>query len=418
MAETLQRKDRLHELLDLARVYRGWTQTDLARALNRDRSRLYADIDNPKLDMIVALADVLEWPVDSVVEFLWAGLAPPADASRLPGTFEELDETALKSLMDGDYSTTLRLARQLHELAETPEQRAHAYRRECAAWDALGRYTKALFTIQQALRQPGLPTDLRHVLQVNLANAYYTLNDLQPAFGLSQALVNWFDQHPPTARRCRVTQAFAYYVRGSVYRQLMSAEPESVVRYAYHAREDLRTARGLHEVLASEFSRDDLAGVGHTCAGALIEVEAELGERAPDAAIEALLDGLNAITDVTNEPRGDWLESYGWWCVFGGSLAMRHLNGQRLQFVSDVFAEKLLEIGDQLNNWAFRERALTLRYQTNQILSQRSGLKLDLTIDDQDVRLIAGAMGRFPAFRGLGWEILRTSKVIRDAVRR
>jgi hypothetical protein len=30
------------------------------------------------------------------------------------------------------------------------------------------------------------------------------------------------------------------------------------------------------------------------------------------------------------------------------------------------------------------------------------------------VRMITGTMGRFPAFRGIGWKIFETAKIIKD----
>jgi hypothetical protein len=41
-----------------------------------------------------------------------------------------------------------------------------------------------------------------------------------------------------------------------------------------------------------------------------------------------------------------------------------------------------------------------------------TGLQLPCVIDNDDVRVITGAMGRFPCFRDTGWRILRTAQVI------
>lgn len=417
MSELEPRRRRLHELLDLSLVYRGWTQTELARALNCDRSRLYRDTDNPKLDLVVGLADVLEWPVDAVVEYLWTGIRPGTAPPQPGADFDALDAAAHEAFRAGDHARVLEIARRLAEMATTPEQRARASRREYGAWDSMGRYTKALHAIQNALRQSALPTDLRLTLQVNLANAHYTLGEFTPAFGIAHALVEWFGSRPPQSLRECATQAFAYYVRGHTAREQIADQPECAAEHADRARADLERSAELHEGLAERHKRTDFRAIANTCRGGALEARVALGDLPADAAISEVLGMLDAGAGNGEVPAGDWLESLGWCCVFGARIALRGLGGRELQRTMAIFTEKALEFANRLDNWALRERVFTMQYAANRTLSEMSGLKMDLMIDDDEMRLIAGTIGRFPGFRGLGLDILRNAKVVRNGIR-
>ena len=79
MDPTIERRECVEELVALAKIYRGWNRKQVARALRRDPSRLAPASGIPKLDWVVALATVLDWPVDEVATFL----APDDHRARL-----------------------------------------------------------------------------------------------------------------------------------------------------------------------------------------------------------------------------------------------------------------------------------------------------------------------------------------------
>jgi hypothetical protein len=62
------RKERIGRMMALAKVYRGWTGTQLATALGREPSRAVPLTGNPKLDLIERLADALEKFVVSICQ--------------------------------------------------------------------------------------------------------------------------------------------------------------------------------------------------------------------------------------------------------------------------------------------------------------------------------------------------------------
>ena len=64
-------RERLNQFVDLARVYRGWTRGELSKALGRDPSKIVPESGNPKLDLLVGLADALDWQIGDVAESVW-----------------------------------------------------------------------------------------------------------------------------------------------------------------------------------------------------------------------------------------------------------------------------------------------------------------------------------------------------------
>ena len=79
MNPSVARRDRLSRFVDLARVYRGWSRQELASNLGRDLSKVVPDSGNPKLDLVVALAEALDWSIGDVAQCVWdepMGLPP------------------------------------------------------------------------------------------------------------------------------------------------------------------------------------------------------------------------------------------------------------------------------------------------------------------------------------------------------
>ncbi len=412
MSAETERRDRLHQLLDLARVYKGWTRADLARALDRDPTKLYPDSGNPKLDFVVSLAGVLDWAVDAVIEHIWQ--ARPEEEAAPDEMFEQLDAQATAAHAVGDWRALVTVARRMHGVAHTAEQRARACNRECGAWDGLGRYTLALDAITRGLQHGPLPTERRLQLQTNLANTHYTLWNLDTAHALAHVVVEWYSPHPPISRIDRKNQAFALYVRGHTARRMMDREREAAGAHAQAARRDLEDSFRLYTRLADELGDTRLAGIANTNRAGVIEVDVELGAIPPAAGIQMLMDGLDAVIRPDAPLEGDWLESYGWWCVCGANIALRRLEGRDLQQSMAVFTNKALEIADKLDNWALRERVFTMQYALHETLMDATGLELDFTIDGEDMRLITGTMGRFPRFRDVGWNIIRSAKYVQE----
>ena len=414
------RRRRLEQILELAQAYQGCSRKELARILGRDRTKLVPASGVPKLDMVIDLSRVLEWPVGDVAGFLWPGSALPAQTPDVVGVdlddedFEALQIGSRDAQRLGDSTLAINLAQQARAIAETGERRALACNREAVGWDGLGHYHSALEAEQRGLRETSISPELRRILESNLANGYYTLWSLTEARCLSKDLIERYAEDPPETYRDRCTQAFSYYVRGNTLRRLISTDDDWAERYGEAALSDLQISAKLYSGLASEFD-DSFAGIGNTCRGGIIETEVAIGQRSPNDGLQRLAEGLEAVVDPEMCPPGDWLESFGWWCIFGCNIALRHVTDEReLQHHMAIFTNKADEIADRMNNWSLRERVFTMQYASHQRFLDWTGRMVSLTLDTDDVRALVGTMGRFTTFRETGWRLLQTARVVRD----
>ncbi|MDX2115044.1 MAG: hypothetical protein SFZ24_05405 [Planctomycetota bacterium] len=408
------RRQRLETLLNLARVARGWSRAQLARSLDRDPTKLVPESANPKMDYLVRLAEVLEWPVGEVIDAIWSG-GTTTQPGAPSASFEECNTQIADAVRAADYKKVVEISQHMYAVARSADERAHACIREAAGWDGMGRYPKVLEAARRGLQQGALSVRLRLVLQATLANAQYTLWDLTPALGTCEVLARWYESNPPAKRHDWKRVAYVYYVRGNTHRRLMALEPENHDAHAASAKADLTKAADLYASLARELADDGLNGVANTCKGGLIEVGVEMGERDPREAAREMLARLETCDPLGKGATGDWVESYGWWCIFGSNIALRHLRGRELQQSMSVFTSKALAIADRLDNWAMRERVFTIQFALHNLMVDATGLDLAFTIDDQERSLISATMGRFPTFRSTGWKILETARVVQGA---
>jgi hypothetical protein len=417
MDHVAERKMRLHALLDLARASRGWSRAKLGRALGRDPTKVYPDSGNPKADFLMCLAEVLEWPVGEVIETIWGeGPLPVTIGARERIStgidFRELYEQARLAHGAGEYQRVVDHARAMHEAADSEERRAFACAMEYSGWDGLGRYLQGVDAAKRGLRHAPISTTTRNILRADLANAWYSLWELTPALGTAEVLADWYESNPPERKVDEKRPAFVHYVRGNTRRRLMSVEPELREEHGRLALADLHRSADAYVRLSEELEDTSLGGIANTCRGAIMEVEVEMGFRDADDAIETLLSGVRSVGEDEELVVGDWLESYGWWSIFGSNLALRHLTGAEMQRSVREFTDGALRVAERLNNWAMRERVFTLQFALHRVLAETSGLELDYTIGEQDQSLITATMGRFPTFRAVGWQILETAKVV------
>lgn len=407
-----ERRARLENLLQLARVSRGISRAKLARSLGRDPTKILPDSGNPKIDYVVKLAEVLEWPVGDVVDAIWKGHSPsvnPAPASD--ESFESLNRLLLDAIGGGRFREAVGVSQRMFSVARTAEERAHACVREAAGWDGLGRYAKVEEAARKGLAQTGMSLRLRLVLQATLANAQYTLWDLVPALGTCEVLARWYEENPPERRREFKRVAYVHYVRGNTLRRLAATEPERADLHAEGAKRDLEFAASLYTELAEELGEPALEALANTCRGGLIELETQLGTRGPQEAVAEVLSAI-ASADLSSDAHGDWIESVGWWCVYGSNIALRHLDGRPLQQAVKELVTRGLEVAERADQWALRERLYSLQYQLHRSAEEATGLELQLSLDDRTRSNITGAMGRFPQFRETGWHMLETAQVI------
>ena len=397
------RRGRLARLIDLARAYRGWSRLEIARKLDRDPGKLLPDSGNPKLDLVVGLADALDWSIGDVAEDL--GVDPVDAPPDLD--FPSLDRLALERHRAGDWRGMAAIARQMLAVAQSPIERALACNRMAGGQDGLGLYTRSLPFLQNGLAEPGLPDGLRLMLSVNLANAHYALWHLVESRAASRDVLDFLADRSVTERRDRVCRAFARYVRGSSARRLAQIDPERAAIHAAAARPDLHESMAEYEDLADTFGDDRYAALANTCRGALIEIDALLGHLPGATAIDHLQVALDRVIDVAQHPPGDWLESWGWWCIHGCNVTLRHADGVHRDRSMAIFTNKAMEIADRLDNWSLRERAFSMEVHRRETCDEAPWV-----LDQEEVRQLVGTMGRFPAFRDRGYRILQNARLL------
>ncbi len=397
------RRERLAKFIDLAKVYRGWSRCEVSRALGRDAGKLLPESGNPKLDLVVGLAAALDWSVGDIVDGVWTA----DDDHEIEGDYATLDASARAAHGQGRFRQMLDIAIQMGQVAKTPSERALAANRMAGGYDGLGQYNKSVPCLQVALAERGIPAGLRLMLTVNLANAHYAVWNLTESRSAAREVLEMLEATTMTERRERVCHAFAHYVRGNSFRRLILVENDLARIHAQRAHDELSQALREYEDLADTFGDDRYAAIANTCRGGLLEVQAVLGELRPDEVLERLMVALDRVVDVAAHEPGDWLESWGWWCIFGCNVALRHFAEDEISMRMAIFTNKAMEIADRLENWSLRERAFQMDLERHERLDNEPWV-----LDDEEVRILAGTMGRFPNFRAAGWRILNQARFI------
>ncbi len=414
MSQTLQanRKGRLEQLFDLAQAYRGWNRRELAQKIGRDPTKLCPESGNPKFDLVLELSEVLDWSIEEVAHWIWNGDEPidiPMDTS-----FELLDEKAQDAHRNGEYERLVKIAEMQLQVATMPDERARAYNRLAGGWDGLGRFNRVLSAAQNGLREYPIDAGLRLLLQSTTANAHYTLWQLDEAHGMAKRVIDYFEKLPPENERENVASAHAWYVLGHTLRRMIDVDPEQAAQHASNAKAALEESAKQYEVLGKEV-HDSYSGIAHTCFGGILECDVYLGKVDAREAIARILDDFNDVVEPDAMDKGDWLESYGWWSIFGCNITLRHIADEKdIQRYMALFTNKADEIANCLNHWSMRERVFSMQFEGRKRLVGWTGQDIPVVIDQEDIRLITGTMGRFPQFRDMGWSILNCGNIVQD----
>lgn len=405
-----KRKLRLLQMVDVARVYRGCSKHEIASVLDRDPAKIIPDSGNPKLDLVVGLAGVLNWSVADVVDAIWNG-APGAVPCE--GTFDELNAASIEAHRAGDYERMLSLGQQMYGIAKTPRERALAAMRQCGAFESTGQYVQALRCIQTAVAEPELPEHGYRLLRANLAACHYALCNLVEARAIAIEVGSEFAAFAPMERADRSAEVIAFFVQGAACRRMFAIDRPIAIRQAAAARESLVRAMNAATRMSEDFGDPSYTGIANTCRGAILELDVEVGGCRADLALEQIVSALGQLTDVSAHPRGDMLESWGWWAIFGCNIAQRHLHGPGRERALAILSNKASEIAERQGNWSLREQVFTLEFiERCREGAAEPGERGSWVIDSEDLRNLIGTMGRFPHFRSTGWDILATAQVI------
>ncbi len=401
-------KDRLEELLSLAQAYRGWSRNQLAMRLGRDSHNLVPPSGVPRLDLVVELARVLDWPVDQLIADLYGTVDPPREEPL--GTWRELDTAAYEAYLAGDTRECLDLAEQAIRVAATPEERAWSLHRIANCWDRLGQFSRSIEATRRGLKEVPLPDDIEFNLRMLLANALYVLGEVQEARSVASVLLDDIGRRAPNADAFAQQRASALYVIGNCHRVLAGMPGDDREHHARAALVKLDAAATAARRVHRRFRDDNYGAMAETCEFASLEMRALLGEIEPCEAVSRAMDRLDRPVDNDH-----WLEAAGWMCVHAANIAFRHLKDTaRLQQTLAVLTNKADEIAERLGNWSLREQVWTIEHLRRRVAENATAE--DWLMDRDDLKVVAGVMARFPAFRETGWQILRTSRVVEDAM--
>lgn len=408
MNKSASRKARLEELIELAQAYRGWSRTDVARALRRDASKLIPESGVPKLDFVVHLADALDWPTDHVIE-TWSMTERVA---REGDDFEALNASAFEAYQCGRFRDMVELGRRCYAAATCAEDRMRACNREAGGWQGLGRYRESIECVRRGLREHGVTVEDRLLLHGNLANIHYELHEPIEARGMATDIIACLGGREPTSLRGRLACAIAHYVRGGVLRRMIDVPGVDRLAVARQAKEDLVRAEADYARLADATALAVYHEISLSCRGGALEAQAFLGEIDADSVLAEFVGELE-VTVVDSGLVGDALERRGWWCEYGCNVAMRHLaNPHEQHRALAILTNKMHEIASRLGNWALWERVVSIDFARH----AASGVDpREWTIDQEDVRVIAGTMGRFPHLFRTGWQILHNAVIVGNA---
>jgi len=400
-------KARMSELLAMAMAYRSWSQRELAAFLGRDVHNLIPPSGVPKVDIVFRLAKALDWPPAAVLEDI-CGERPSVKASdegaKEPADFRALNRAAYQAWLDGDFPRSVELALRMGAVASTQEERAEADRREAVAWNYLGRFQSSIEAANRGLARTGVPAILRAELRSNLAACYFALGQVHEGGGLCESLLrelDWLKLDP--VQRIGL-EADVLFVRAQCGLHRVDAEPDSAEWLARQARQDYAASAAKWETFAEVAGQPSFRGRAHMCEAGVVAADSVLGVLSAEAALERFDVELAKTIDVRTLPKGDPVEAIGWWALLGASVALRSsiASALRERYLA-VFTNKAYEVADISGNWQLRERAFVIDYLRSRCLEEES----TILFDSEDLRILAGAMGRFPAFRPMGWEMLR-----------
>ncbi len=409
MTVAQDRQRRLHRLVDVAVACHGGTQTALAKLLGRDPSRVYCDSDNPRLDYVVGLAEALGCSVETVVEYIWHGRGEfEPDGSQ--EDYSALTKQARQAYDAGAYREMVALAQRMLAAAQTPDEKARAYRFLAQAHRDGGSTSHATRACERGLEVDGVSRQERIALQLALARVHLDGRSPAVAASLAESALAAFEQNQPAEHAEQAFRAYAHYVRGDAFRRMLAYRPADARGLACLARADLRRSAGLFTKIATAFDDQRAAAIAHTCAGFALEIDVELEQRSPAEVVQTVCAEVARLDELASRPTGDWLESFGWWCDAGlGAGARRLLELPNMAGFSHLL-ERAVQIGVERSDWALLARTVVHRSALQDHLARTTGLRLELPLHRSCLSLLTRVADYVPAVRDRVWELLESSR--------
>lgn len=408
-------RERLEEMIELLQSYRGWSQKEVAEALERNVHALVPDSGNPKLDLVEKLSEVLDWPIEMIVADLRqadrdartvqaaAGTSPPKDA--------KVHTQRVWELVDGERWDEVIAATNPEAIdAFDGMTRAVLLGYRFAAYENTGRYLAAIDCCREGLELVPLASEMCSRLRLNLAAMLLLVGNLHESEAMARSLLADLESIPPESP-LNLQRGMGLLVRGLVLRSLGAGSTGVDDGVLNEARRLLNDAESCLASLPSSCGPERTRAPAITAATARHEVDVLLGTARVTSLVDETLAKLDASVDVAALD-SQTAEHLGWCCLIAARAVLQHRDDvPDSHQVLAILTNKIDEVAERLGHWALRERLFSIEH-LHRVLQSESDASPDAwNLDNDDVRTLVGTMSRFPRFRRTGWMIL-------DSVRR
>jgi tetratricopeptide (TPR) repeat protein len=406
MAQRRPRKEQLERLLLLARDYRGWSARELARALERDPHNVVPPGGVPRLDLVLRVAEVLDWPVDCVIDDLCKPPVKAGEALPSPEEYSRLTEAAYEAIRASRHAEGLEFIMRARMASSTPDERAYTFIHEYRSLELQGRYGEAIECARRGLRIARPTSRVGCWLRGYLASSHLIMGDAVESMGLATHLVDHLSRMS-LDETDRALLAMALSVRGQSHRALAVREDPISVVEAQQAVLDLEQAATLFRQQARRREvPTDVIGA-EIADAARLEARVLLGDVAPAVAVPQVLDKLEEVPPPGLGVGIEWPIALGWWCIHGCNIVLRAMHDlPDPQQTMAVLTNKADECAAISGNWALRERVWMIEHYRRRDLEGANARGERWVLDREELATLTGAMGRFPAIRELGWRVL------------
>lgn len=415
--EDLQRRQRLEKLLDLAAMYRGWSKRRLGEELSRDESKLVPASGNPKIDLLMSLSELLDWPVGDLVDTLWEGAAAKPSVAYEGRSFEDLDLECVRLHDAGRYRDMIGVAQHMHTIATTGRERAIAKFREYGGWEGLGRYSKCVDVLREAMKERGVAATTRLLLRSNLAWSLFAQGHARDAFDVSASVIRDIEEFDGSVTETLTsTHAFTFEVVGLCQRAFVSDDELNAAKWARRSLNSFQRAIQEYRGAAS-FQNRGSSYYDAKCAIAefgILEANCFLQRLDPSAALADIQLGVCDHPRSTPDASAEWADAECWGCIVGCTIALRHLPDREKSRVVAVLCEKGYELADRRDNWMLRQRIFEIDHSIRGFEASSLGVDREWVLDRDDVRVLVGTMGRYSGFRERAWAILNSATIVKE----
>ena len=394
-------RERLEELQALARTYRNWSVKELAIALGRQPGRLVPESGMPKIDLVVALAKALDWPIDAVVDHLVKPEASGRSGGGVVATdasadFGTLYSASLQRRLERDYFEAIRLAVRAGAVADNPTRRAAACVIESDSHEASGSYLEAMRCLRAASQFDGVELSWRLLVDAKIANVMFMQGSRTQAIGIASSVIDYAAQaaesHVASLAKALALWARAHALRASIpirnfdaWRPL-AVSAESDFHAAIALADDLRASNLGYEIRNLTFAPAiDVA---------LLELRAVLQPANAADCVTRLLEIVREGGDVSPGVG----ERKAWAAIALANTAKRTVaDDMQLWGMLELSSAALRAHAAATSNWYFAHQHLELDSERRRRLgSLAHGAR---TLDATEAKLVAGVLGHVPAAR-------------------